>query len=537
MSGSTSRTWRNLLKDKHTAFVDQGCKLPPTITSETSFRWHFEELCKRNLERRYTQKLFKLQYGSIEAFASAVDAALDHEPPNSLAALVAGGVFMAIRCACDARIPLLRVVELLGELNSTVPQLGADIPRFPHDPTVQDPLQDIFRAYMDTLLGLLSYFLRPPLSITELFQFTNAFGTAPNVDPIQDLKPYLEDSAKKFEMGRATFERMLELAIRSKAREPSMSLSNFSESFLDVKKHPYDTQARFTPLRKLGGGSFGQVDEVEEVSTGEVYARKQISLPSNKDGAGREEDIRNEVRIMQKLTHQHIATVLFWLKEQGACSIFMRPAGDCDLRVFLEGCVQHGYPKLELERVLPWFGCLLDALAFAHRRNIMHRDIKPANILVKNNQVFLADFGLAKDFTLQGTSKTSNYSICGTPVYRAPEVSPERPRGRQADVFSLGCVFSEMLTVCSGRSLDAYQEWRQAPENDSGIFAFRANLPKVDEWLGQLKRDHPDSLRNFLVFQISSMLAREAGERPSAQDAVKFLMSSKQKELLFCDSH
>ncbi|KAK9423245.1 putative Protein kinase domain-containing protein [Seiridium unicorne] len=522
MSGSTSRTWRNLLEEKHAAFRDHGYQLSPAITSESSFRSHFEELCKRVYERRYTRLLFKLQYGTIEAFASAVDATLDHEPLLSLGALVAGGAFAVIQCACNARIELWKVVEALGQLNSTLPPLGADITRFPHDQTVQNPLQDIFRAYMDALLGMVVSFSHCPI----------------DADPMPIFKMYLDESATKFEMGRTTFVRMLEVAIRGPAREPSMSLSNFSESFLNTQKNPYDTQARFIPKRKLGWGSFGRVDEVEEVSTREVYARKQISLPTySSSGTGHEVEIRNEVRTMQKLTHQHIVTVLFWLKEQDCCSIFMKPAADYDLRFFLEGCIQNGYPESDVEKVLPWFGCLLDALAFAHKQKIMHRDIKPSNILIKDDQVFLADFGLAKDFTFKETSQTNNISLCGTPVYRAPEVSPECPRGRAADIFSLGCVFSEMLTVYDGLSLDAYQEYREAPENDSGVFAFRANLPRVEEWLSKLRRVNPSNLQDFLVFQISSMLAQDPDHRPSAPDAMRSFLAYKRHDILFCDLH
>jgi serine/threonine protein kinase len=337
-------------------------------------------------------------------------------------------------------------------------------------------------------------------------------------------------------MGRAKFEQMLELAERNESRVSYASRSP-SNNLSDGNHHLYDTEARFTPLRRLGRGSFGDVDEVQEVSTKAVYARKIIQLPCNPSAAARrEEEVRDEVRVMQKLTHHHIATVLFWLKEQRACSIFMKPAGDCDLRNYLENCTRDGNPAGALQGILPWFGCLLDALAFAHRVHITHRDVKPSNILIKEMQVYLADFGLAKDFTQHGTSKSSNYFVCGTPVYRAPEVRPENPRGRKADVFSLGCVFSEMLTVCCGRSLEEFQNFRRAPENECGPLAFRANLTKVQEWLNHLKEDKGD-LSETLVWQILLMLKKDPEARPPADVGVNFLMNSNQRESLFCQFH
>ncbi|KKA22722.1 hypothetical protein T310_3265 [Rasamsonia emersonii CBS 393.64] len=525
MAASTGRTWRRLLDEKKAAFSRQGWQLPPAIANEESFRNHFEALCRSCKERYYTRLLVQLHYGSINAFACAVDGALEHVPPSNLAGLVSGGCFVAIKCACEAGVPPVRIVELLGQLNSAVPSLGADIPLFPHDPDVQAPLQDIFDAYMDSLLCILTSF--------------NLDHTPPyNFDPLQSIQAKIQKSAETFAMGRAKFEEMLELAERKEARG-----SNFSRSFpnhrWDIRhQHPYDTQARFIPQRRLGRGSFGDVDEVQEVSTGAVYARKIIQLPGDDVAAAtRVEEVRNEVRVMQRLTHQHIATVLFWLKDQGACSIFMNPVGDCDLRVYLENCTRDRNPAGALQNILPWFGCLLDALSFAHRLHVTHRDIKPSNILIKENQVYLADFGLAKDFTQYGTSKTSNFFVCGTPVYRAPEVRPDNPRGRQADVFSLGCVFSEMLTVCCGRSLDDFQNFRRAPENECGALAFRENLPNVQEWLNQLKKDSDDFLCETLVWQIMLMIKSNPDARPTAQKGVDFLMSSNQREAFFCQFH
>jgi serine/threonine protein kinase len=237
---------------------------------------------------------------------------------------------------------------------------------------------------------------------------------------------------------------------------------------------------------------------------------------------------------MRKLIHPHIASVLFWLKGPGSCSIFMEPSADYNLRGYLDKCCEDGHPPNTLETITPWFGCLLHALAFAHARKITHRDIKPANILVKNGQVFLADFGEAKDFSQLAMSMTSNYMMCGTPVYRAPEVTPGNPRGLPADVFSLGCVFSEMLTVCSGRSLTDYQEWRKAPELEFP-FMFRANLKKVREWINKLESS--EELIDPLSYLIKLMLKEDPKTRSSAQQLWSWLVNVNSGIKLYCDYH
>ncbi len=282
---------------------------------------------------------------------------------------------------------------------------------------------------------------------------------------------------------------------------------------------------------------------VEEVSTRELFARKQFFLKAHGyNPAVREEEVKNEYDIMKKLTHLHIAKVLLWGKDedQDACSIYMEPAADCNLRSYLEQCIKDGFPLSALQQILPWFGCLLDALSHAHRQNILHRDIKPRNILIKDQRVYLADFGLAKDFSSTGTSQIPDDPICGTPVYHAPEVRKDNPGGRLVDVFALGCVFSEMLTVRSRRSLEEYQEHRKAVEesnSEGGMLAFRANLPRVIQWLKQLEQDSGfDRSTMILVWQIMGMLQEDPQRRTESQAGKEFLVSQKDSTL-FCALH
>jgi len=325
---------------------------------------------------------------------------------------------------------------------------------------------------------------------------------------------------------------MLDLAEQHEARErlryQQQSLPN---GLHDENIHHDDTRVRFRFQRRLGRGSFGDVSEVQELSTGAVYARKLIHFDEESTRATIEKDVRNEVTIMQKLRHQHIASVLLFVKEPDAYSILMLPVADSDLLMYLERCVSKKYPMSLLKRLYPWFGCLLDALAYAHKLNINHRDIKPSNVLIKDGQLFLADFGVAKDFTKQAMSATDDYFVKGTPVYRAPETCPDNPRGPPADIFALGCVFSEMLTVRKGRSLEDFRQWRRAPDHENGLFAFRASLPKVKEWITQLEQD---ALSELVVDQISAMLQEDPDDRPTAQESVNFLRTER---ALFCANH
>jgi serine/threonine-protein kinase len=76
------------------------------------------------------------------------------------------------------------------------------------------------------------------------------------------------------------------------------------------------------------------------------------------------------------------------------------------------------------------------------RAAIVHRDISPSNIMMtREGAVKLIDFGIAAN------SGTRSESLVGKPAYMAPEVIASLSMDNRSDVFSLGSVFYEMLTL------------------------------------------------------------------------------------------
>jgi serine/threonine-protein kinase len=83
-------------------------------------------------------------------------------------------------------------------------------------------------------------------------------------------------------------------------------------------------------------------------------------------------------------------------------------------------------------------------LAHAHRRAVVHRDLKPANLLRSaTGQVKVADFGIAR--ALEEPMVTQIGTVLGTMRYLSPEQAEGRVVGTEADVYSLGVVFDELL--------------------------------------------------------------------------------------------
>lgn len=104
-------------------------------------------------------------------------------------------------------------------------------------------------------------------------------------------------------------------------------------------------------------------------------------------------------------------------------------------------------PNVTLDSIKMAMMQILLAVEFMHARYILHRDLKPANILVERHspnglRIRLCDFGMSS-VNLGPPSKAHNVT---TTWYRAPEACTHNPYSYGLDVWSIGCIFFEMIT-------------------------------------------------------------------------------------------
>jgi serine/threonine protein kinase len=143
---------------------------------------------------------------------------------------------------------------------------------------------------------------------------------------------------------------------------------------------------------------------------------------------------------------------------------------------------------------------------------------------LKKDLVVITDFGLSKDVSEESVTTSSGIEI-GAFKYRAPEVVLNLPRGRAADIFSLGCVFSQIFAVVKGESLAKFEDVLE--EDSYGLRSFQRDIDKVLQWQERLRTSTSASTwsESQIFNLIGNMMKRDPHERPNASQVCLSLYS------------
>jgi len=198
----------------------------------------------------------------------------------------------------------------------------------------------------------------------------------------------------------------------------------------------------FEKLGKIGQGSYGVVYKVRKKNTHDIVALKRVKLNCSVNGfdEGIPSSSLREIAALKNLKHPNILE-LYEVVHTGTSIYLVFEFLDQDLKRALEETKSGLEEKLAKGYLLQLF----KGIAYCHSRRILHRDLKLQNLLVnKEGVIKLADFGLARTIALPLRVYTKEVV---TLWYRAPEILlGSTIYGPPVDIWSLGCIFYEMLT-------------------------------------------------------------------------------------------
>ncbi len=232
------------------------------------------------------------------------------------------------------------------------------------------------------------------------------------------------------------------------ARVPNEVISDTSVFGSNSTDLPPALGERYEILEYLGSGGMGTVWKVRDKLISAIFAVKVLhsDLLSKEESIKR---IKQEARLAMELTHANIATVFGATQDaDGRPCVMMRYIEGESLRSILS---RDG--KLDESRAKEIYIQIREALTYSHTKGVVHRDIKPSNIIISRTEsgaeiVSLVDFGIAKSVyeelsKTQALTKSSD--LLGSPVYMSPEQLLGEEIGPTSDLYSLGCVYYEML--------------------------------------------------------------------------------------------
>jgi serine/threonine protein kinase len=214
-------------------------------------------------------------------------------------------------------------------------------------------------------------------------------------------------------------------------------------------------------------------------------------------------------------------------------ALIISPVADGNLRQYLNDAGS-SFDLMNPVCLRNWFGCLARAVEYIHTMKIRHRDIKPENILVHGSRVLLVDFELSHDW--KDLSRSTTSEDCGhTPLYAAPEVILHMDSNSSSDIWSLGCVFLEMVTVLKRKDIS---QMRALFKSQSNSEIFCNNPLGISQWLEHLEQLSEPG--NAPLFWIAKMLEQDKNFRPKVGAVVDLIWNSEASgdpsSIYFCTS-
>ncbi|XP_051956299.1 serine/threonine-protein kinase ULK1-like [Xyrauchen texanus] len=236
-----------------------------------------------------------------------------------------------------------------------------------------------------------------------------------------------------------------------------------------------------------------------------------------------------EIKILKELKHENIVALHDFQETASSVYLVMEYCNGGDLADYL-----HSKGTLSEDTIRVFLQQIAGAMRVLQAKGIIHRDLKPQNILLShpagrkshsnNTCIKIADFGFARH--LQNNMMAA--TLCGSPMYMAPEVIMSQNYDAKADLWSIGTIVFQCLTGKAPFQASSPQDLRLFYEKNKTLCP---NIPRETSshlrhlLLGLLQRNHKDRM-DFDEFFKHPFLEASSSMKKSAPVAVTCFPSS-----------
>ncbi|KAH9077574.1 kinase-like protein [Lactarius deliciosus] len=310
-------------------------------------------------------------------------------------------------------------------------------------------------------------------------------------------------------------------------------------------KRPEDDELKpYVIVGDLGKGSFATVYKGYNEETRHEVAIKTVSRGNLSTKLF--ENLQSEIDILKSLSHRHITKLINIIRAERNIYLIMEYCSGGDLTNYIKkrgrvenleyipepGAAPQYYPHpktggLAEIVVRSFLRQLARALKFLRQRNLIHRDIKPQNLLLRPPGdedlvrghplgvplLKVADFGFARSLPNAMMAET----LCGSPLYMAPEILSYQKYDAKADLWSVGAVLYEMSVGKAPFRASNHIELLKKIDHSKGI-KFPDEDPLHQPRPGE---DPPQVVPPDVKGLIRTLLRRNPAERASFEDFFK----------------
>ncbi|GBB90466.1 hypothetical protein RclHR1_17430002 [Rhizophagus clarus] len=217
---------------------------------------------------------------------------------------------------------------------------------------------------------------------------------------------------------------------------------------------PYD---KFINIKYIAEGGFAKVYSAIWIG-GRIRKWSQFSNSWKRDGSTTtvalkvlnnseniSEDFLNEIKFFNEVSGELCVIKCFGITQDPiTCNyaLVLQYMENGDLRKYLKRTVNLITWDQRLNKIYDI--CL--ALVNIHKHKLMHKDLHPGNIFIDSTFAYIGDFGFCMPAN-ENTKNSNKKNIYGVLPYMAPEILRGKPHTLASDIYSLGVIINEIITV------------------------------------------------------------------------------------------